>query len=154
MARSRDIQYVQFYTGGSAARQIEFPEKKKPQPKPKQQRQKLRTVALDPVAAVGTVVALVMLVCMIVGFVQVCNANTQLELLQAQVVQLEAENTYLERQYANGYDLNEIRLAAESMGLVPVEEVEHITISLPEPEVVEQTSWWENLLLELKALFA
>ena len=154
MARSRDIQYVQYYTGGSAARQVSYPEKKKPQPQPKAQSRKLPVLALDPVAILGTVVALVMLACMVVGFVQVCNANTQVELLQAQVAQLEAENTYLQRQYSGSYDLNEIRLAAESMGLVPIEQVEHITVAVPEIVEEEPVSWWEGILLEIKALFA
>ena len=70
------------------------------------------------------------------------------------MAQLEAENTYLQRQYSSSYDLNEIRLAAESMGLVPIEQVEHITVAVPEIVEEEPISWWEGILLEIKALFA
>lgn len=154
MARSNDIQYVRYYTAGSAARKVELPQKKVSQPKPKLKKAARPLVKLDGLAALGTVVAVIMLVCMVVGFIQVCHTNAQVQRLEAYVARLELENESLRAEYAHGYDLDEIHLAAQSMGLVPEEQVRHITIADPESEVQVETTWWQNLLEDITALFA
>ena len=67
---------------------------------------------------------------------------------------LEAENERLRTEYAHELDLAEIRVSAEAMGLVPVEEVRHVKLRLPEPVAVEEITWWEQWILDFKALFA
>ena len=69
MARKSDIQYVQFYMDGSAARQLELeprrPKKKLQQPRPR--RQKKIVLHVDFIAVAGMLVAGVMLLLMLTG---------------------------------------------------------------------------------------
>ena len=154
MARSNDIQYVRYYSAGSAARKLELPEKKNPKPKPTAKQMAKPLLRVDGLAAVGTAVAAIMLVCMVIGFIRVCHTNAQVQKLESYVARLEVENKNLRTEYAHGYDLEEIRIAAQSMGLVPEEQVRHITVSVAEPEVQVQPTWWQDLWENMKALFA
>lgn len=153
MARSGDIQYVRFYSAGSAARQVEIPEKQAaPVRRPKAK--KAAIIKVDGLAVVGTAVALVMLVCMLVGFAQVSQANAEREALRAQVYQLELENQALKTEYEHSYDLEEIRVAAEAMGMVPAEQTRHITVSVSEAAQQMEPTWWESFIARLQSLFA
>lgn len=157
MARSNDVQYVRFYSYGSAAEKVELPVKEKKKitlPKPNLERVSRRVLKMDALALTGIVVAAVMLVCMLIGLVQVNIANAQLQQAQILVSQLEAEHDRLKTEYEHGYDLAEIRVSAEAMGMVPVEEVRHVKLKVPEAVVVEEITWWEQWILDFKALFA
>lgn len=157
MARSNDVQYVRFYSYGSAAEKVELPVKEKKKitlPKPKLEQVSWKILKMDALALTGIVVAAVMLVCMLIGLIQVNIANAELQRAQVLVAQLEAENDRLQTEYAHGYDLAEIRISAEAMGMVPVEEVRHVKIKVPEAVEVETVSWWEQWILDFKALFA
>ena len=157
MARSNDVQYVRYYSYGSAAEKMEVPAKEKKKvsiPKPKLQKVRQKLLKLDALAVTGIAVAAVMLACMLVGLAQVSRADAELTRAQVYVANLEAENERLRDEYERGYDLTEIRVVAEAIGLVPVEEVRHITVSVPEyPEEMEPT-WWEQFVEDFKALFA
>lgn len=158
MARSNEIQYVRFYSYGSAAEKLTRPEKEKkkavlPEAKPKQEH--VWRVKMEPLAMTGLVLAGVMLVCMVIGLVQVGAANARLQQAQLLVAQLQLENDRLQDEYDRGYDLAEIRVSAEAMGLVSTDEVRHVTVKVPpqtksEPEL----SWWAQWLQDFKALFA
>ena len=157
MARSNDVQYVRFYSYGSAAEKVELPVKEKKKitlPKPKLEQVSWKILKMDALALTGIVVAAVMLVCMLIGLIQVNIANAELQRAQVLVAQLEAENDRLQTEYVHGYDLAEIRISAEAMGMVPVEEVRHVKIKVPEAVEVETVSWWEQWILDFKALFA
>lgn len=158
MARSNEIQYVRFYSYGSVAEKLTRPEKGKkkavlPEAKPKQE--PARRVKLDPLAMTGLVLAGVMLVCMLVGLLQVGAANARLQQAQLLVAQLQVENDRLQNEYDRGYDLAEIRVSAEAMGLVSMDEVRHVTVKLPPQRSSEpELSWWEQWLQDFKTLFA
>jgi hypothetical protein len=154
MARSGDIQYVRFYSAGSAARQLELPEKKAAPARRRKARRAPAVIKLDGLAAVGTAVALVMLVCMLVGFVQLSRANAELEAVRAQVCQLELENQALRTEYEHGYDLEAVRIAAQSMGMIPAEQTQHITVDVPQHTQHTDTGWWASLIAQLRSLFA
>ena len=156
MARSNDIQYIRYYTPGSAATKVELPKiaKKQPVSKPKAEKAKTPVVQLDGLAAVGIVVAAVMLLCMLMGFAQVCSLNRQVQDLEVYISQLEVQQENLQAEYDHGYDLEQVRLAAQSMGLVPVDQVQHITVDLPETETVAEQTWWEGFLETIKDFFA
>ena len=156
MARSNDIQYIRYYTPGSAAEKVELPKivRKQPKPRPEPKTIQPTVIRVDGLAAIGIVVAAVMLLCMLMGVVQVCALNRQVQDLEVYVSRLEVRNEQLQKEYDHGYDLEEIRLAAESMGLVSVDQVEHITVHIPETETVVQLSWWESLISAFKEFFA
>ena len=157
MARSNEVQYIRYYSPGSAAEKVELPRIPRKQPKPKAapaQKQTAPVVRVDGLAAIGIVVAAVMLLCMLMGCVQVYNLNRQIQDLEVYVSQLELRQESLEADYAHGYDLEEIRQAAESMGLVPKDQVQHVTIHIPETETVVEISWWDTVLNAIREFFA
>ena len=156
MARRDEIRYVQYYTSGSAAYLLDKkPEQKKQTTEfiPSKPARQI-TIKLDPVAVLGTVVAVIMLVCVLIGVAQVNRVNEQIGLVETQLSGLKAEYSILESEYAHGYDLDEIRVAAMAMGMVPQEQVRHITVSASVPHPEEALSWWESLVSDIQELFA
>ena len=153
MAKREDIQYVRYYAYGSAA--------VKTQP---EQRRSVRTeaqpvpaaepilVPFSPVAVFGAAVAVVMLVLVLVGFVQLNRQNNEIQTMELYMSSLKSENYALNKEYQAGYDLEEIRTAAEAMGLVPIEQVKHVTIHIPEPEVVVELPWYQQLWNDFLAM--
>ena len=156
MARINQVQYVNFYTAGSAAYKYEptpLPKKKQAQ-LPKMRRKKRILVYVDPVAILGVCIAMVMLVMMISSFVQLSTAQKQEAQMAAYVEQLQQENVQLRSEYEAGYDPEEIRQIALGMGMVPADQVEHIQIQAAPPVVEEELTAWENFCMFLTGLFA
>ena len=137
MALQPDIQYVRFYTAGSAARKLELqPEKKKakisaPQ-RPQTRRKKKAVVYVDPISVCAVLVAAVMFVAMAVGMLRLGSMNTQTAQMESYVTQLRSENVMLRKEYESGYDLKDVEQKALEMGLVPIDQVEKVVIDLPE----------------------
>ena len=154
MAKRSDIQYVRYYAPGSEALKLDpQPERRKKTwtaPVPVEER---KVIHFDPVAIFGTAVAVLMAVCLVIGFVQLNHMNDRIAQAQTDLSALKSQHYELEKNYNNGYDLNEVRDAAAAMGLVPMDQVQHITIHLPEQEVVEELPWWQEQWLEFKAMF-
>lgn len=135
MARQPEIQYIRLYTQGSAARQLEMapPDRKKPRTRlPKPRREKQMVIRLDPIALCGIVVAAVMLVLMVVGSLRLYRIQQETARMEKYVAALQLENQVLEYTYESGFDLEEIREIALSMGMIPKEDVPQITIRVPE----------------------
>ena len=154
MARKYTERYVRFYTVGSAAAKLETVERKAALPKYKTP-EKRKPIAVDPIALMGSAVAIVLAVLMLVGFVQVAHTSAQVRALETQVMTLELEQEQLRQKYENGYDLEEVRVAAESMGMIPAEEAVHVRVEVPTETVeVPQVSWWESVLMQLRQFFA
>ena len=82
MAVRTDIQYVQFYVDGSTARKPEQKTQAKHAAAPKYRRVKRKVVVVDPVAILGTVVTVCLLVAMLVGFVQYRNIQNKSEQME------------------------------------------------------------------------
>ena len=154
MAQRPDIRYIQFYTDGSAARKVEPVAPLKTIKLPAVKKQKRTTVYIDPVAVASIGMAVVMAVLIVVGFVRLNNAQQELQTMSAYVDTLRAENTQLQEKFSEGYDLEQIERTALALGFVPVEQVEHIHVTLPEiVEPVEPTAW-ERFTTFLAGLFA
>jgi hypothetical protein len=154
MAKREEIQYVRYYATGSTAVKLDpQPERRKkarPAVKPAQQR---IAIPFDPLAWIGTAVAVVMVLCVMVGFFQLNHINDQVAQAQTDLTALKNQHYELEKNYENGYDLVDVANAAKAMGLVPMAEVEQITIHIPEPEVVEELPWWQEWWMEFRAMF-
>ena len=154
MARNNYDRYVRFYTFGSTAVKVVDPRRTAKLPKYQKPR-KRQPIPFDPVAFAGSVVAVLLAVLMVVGLVQVTSANAQVQELQTQLTGLQQQEQMLLEQYHSGFDLEEIRAAAESMGMVSVEEAAHIRVQVPTQSVQVQTlSWWDNMLASLRQFFA
>lgn len=156
MALQPDIQYVQFYMDGSAARKIE-PKREtgktvRPMPRRKARR---RVVAVDPVALVGTVVAVIMLVAMAFGVAEYRETLLRAEQMSTYVEQLQNENAALNQVYRDSYDLEDVYEVATAIGMVPVENLEDIPISVEVPQKTEtDRNVWESITTFLAGLFA
>ena len=157
MNQKPKIQYVgQFYVHGSEARQLQLQEQKR-QAKtklPLARIQKIEKIYVDPVALVGIVVAVVMLVTMVLGAVQIKRDWDRYEQASAYVSELKKENARLNHAYRLSYDLEDIKSKALAMGLVPKSELEtvSITVTVPEREPVLTRS--DEIRLFLEGLFA
>ena len=157
MALQPDIQYVPIcYVDGSTARKLEQPVyKTSAAPQPRRRKAKRIVVAVDPVAIFGLLIAVVMLVCMISGFVEYSVLRQQNRQMSDYVTSLELEKAQLEQNYRDGYDLDEIRDFAEANGMVPAERAPqiHIDVELPQQEQTQLT-FWETVTTFLAGLFA
>ena len=155
MAQRAAVQYVQFYTAGSAARKIAIEQPKKTERKPRVAKQKKIVVPIDPLALAGTVTALVLLVLMVVGVFQVQSAREKNAQMVQYVETLKSENAFLQSTYDNGYDLQQVENTALALGMVPAEQVERIPIRMDVPQEVQpETGFWSSLTAFLAGLFA
>ena len=154
MARKYTERYVRYYTFGSAAAKLEQQQKQAELPKYKAP-QKRRPIAFDPFAVAGNAVAILLAVLMVVGLIQVAGTTAQVRELETKVAVLELEQQMLQERYESGYDLEEVRIAAQSMGMVQVQDADHVRLNIPaENQQDQQLSWWDSLLLSLRQIFA
>ena len=148
--------YIQFYTPGTAAVKVQIQDEQTwaPLPEPKQERKIM--IHVDPVAILGFVVAVCMLILMTVGINQLNSARREVATLEHYVAELTAENHALKETYSTGYNLGDIRQKALDMGMVPVEEIpeSHIYITMPLPQAEEPATAWEQAAAFLTGLFA
>ena len=154
MARYPDIRYIQFDICGNPACKPELRNNKNPRPAHQAVTGKRRNIYIDPLAIGGIAVAIVMLVLMLVGFAQLGEAGQQAEQLAHQVEQLRQKNEELLQERAENVDLEELRWQAEALGLVPLEQVEHITVKAPIEEAEKSVEGWGQFYSFLAGLFA
>lgn len=154
MVQKPKIQYVgQFYVHGSEARALEQEARKKPKTRlPLAQLEKIEKVYIDPVAVAGIAVAVIMLITMMVGALQLRNDWRVYEEMENYVSYLQTENARLTHEYRRSYDLDEIEMKALAMGMVPKKDMEvvnvAITMPVPEPELTledEILRFWYGL---------
>ena len=157
MSQKPKIQYVgQFYIHGSEARQLELQEKKKQAKSklPLERLRKIEVVYLDPVAIFGIVTALVMLTVMILGVLQIRDDWKEYRVMSNYVSRLNSENAEMRADYRSQYDLEDIRIKAQALGMVPKSDLEvrtvYVTIPQPEPEM----TWLDELQWFLSGLLA
>ena len=157
MNQKPKIQYVgQFYIHGSEARQLELQEKKKRAKSklPMERLHKAEVIYLDPVAIFGITVALIMLAVMIVGAVRIHADWQEYRVMSDYVSRLNSENAQLQADYRSQYDIEDIRVKAAALGMVPKSELEkrtvYVTVPQPEPEMtwLEEIQWFLNGLFE------
>ena len=154
MARKTNERYVRYYTFGSAAAKLEEEQKQAVLPKYKAPL-KRKPISFDPFAFAGNAVAILLAVLMVVGFIQVAHTTAQVRDLQTQVTALELEKEMLTERYESSYDLEEIRIAAQSMGMVEAEDAAHVRVNVPaQTEEVQRLSWWDSLMMSLRQFFA
>ena len=152
-----NIEYIeQYYSYGSEAKVVEFKpafQEKKVQV-PKQEKEPVTTLCIDPIAFCGLMVAVVMLVVMIAGVIHfnvICQDHA---IMENYVNQLREENVLLSQQYRAGYDLEQVGITARTLGMIPVEEAQTISIQVqvpvrqPEPGFLDNLAWFLGGLFE------
>ncbi|MBQ8880559.1 MAG: hypothetical protein IJ030_00070 [Oscillospiraceae bacterium] len=155
MAQGVDVQYIQFYTQGSAAKQIAPAISVHTGALPQVKKRKALKIYLDPVALIGTAVAICMLIMMFVGCASLQAEQKKTAAMVEQVELLRQENESLRVQYAAECDLEEVRETALALGMIPREEAAHTAIQLELPPVeVPPVSTWQKIGTFLAGLFA
>ena len=155
MAQRLDVQYVQFYTDGSAARKFAPLAPLKTMKLPKLKKAKRIVLHIDPVAVAGIAMAAFMIVLMLVGVSQLNQQRRELNQMTEYVEQLQVENQLLEGRFERNCDMEALEQTALALGLVPQDQVKHVTIAAPEVEDhQEQQGTWERFYIFLTGLFA
>ena len=156
MARQPEIQYINATVCGRSAYQIEPKplRKKKRVQLPKAKREKMKVVAVDPVALVSIGVACTLFILLVVGFFRLQDARAETVALSNYVSSLQEQNSQLQDTYAAGYDLEEIEKIALAMGKVPASQVPQISVQVQLPAEAEEPTAWESFCAFLTGLFA
>lgn len=155
MARKPEVQYIRYYTDGSAARQPEWkPFKRSKTTLPEVRKEKVQVLYVQPLAVAGILLSAVLLVMLAVGCVQLHSARQELYAMEDYVAKLSWDNALRRSNYEASYDLETIRLSAEAMGMIPAEEARHITVQLPAVQAQAPDTVWTRLGDFLRGLFA
>ena len=155
MANYTEVHYINAYVSGTCAPAVKpkaGAEKKPVMPKLRKNRKMV--IPVDPVAIFGIVVACVMTVMLMVGFVTLNEVNNEAAAMEQYVASLQEENITLQNTYDNGYDLDQVRQIAESMGMVSIDQVPHISLDVTMPVQEAEPTPWETFLTFLAGLFA
>ena len=119
MARKPEIQYIQYYVDGTAARKPEpqqLPRKQK-KPLPQKRRRPRYVLKVQPLAVFGIVLAVVLLCVMFSGISEFLEARRQLQQMQDHVISQRQQNALLREKYEEGINLEEIHRAALALGI-------------------------------------
>ena len=155
MAMKPEIQYVErFYVYGSEVAAEKLQEQQAAEQARKQQKQlQVHKIYVDLGALIWTCAAIVLLAAMVFSGLRLNRMWNEKEAMASYVSGLQLENSNLQHNYRISYDLEEIAVQAEELGLVPESEAEvrYIRVSLPEPE--EKWTFWGNLRWFFEGLF-
>ena len=155
MTQRRPIEYVQFYTVGSAARKLEVEKIQLAEPVFQNAVPiKRKKVYVDPVAICGMLVAFCMLLTLFVGFFHLRNVQQDRIAMENYVIHLQHVNAERKEIYHDAYNLEEVEKTARALGMVPVDQVAHRTIDVTEPMPEDTISVWEQVGTFLSGLFA
>ena len=157
MVRKPDIQYIdKFYVHGSEARVLELkPQKKKARTVlPSFYPQKETVVRVDALSLCAIAVAVTMIVLMVVGCFQLKASYQRYEAMNDYVISLQNENVKLSAKYYAGFDPVDIHWKATALGMIPMDEVKTMTISVTIPQEEPAPTMWEDVVWFLKGLLA
>lgn len=154
MAQRVDVRYVNFYTAGSSALKVAPAISLKTLELPKKRRAKRVTLRIDPVAAAGILMAVVMSILMTVGVFQLVNVRNNEVAMAAYVDTLQTENEALRMAFEEGCNLNDVETTALALGMVPAEQVQRVKLQVEKPAADEESGAIKNLFTFLTGLFA
>lgn len=158
MAQRPDVEYIRLYTNGSAALKLESvqdPRYVSTDTPACPYKRKRKKIYVDPVAIGSILLAVCMLVAVFSGFARLKQAREQVAVMEAYVQTLQAEHAVLTRRYKSGYDLEEIRLTALALDMIPAEQAPCVMLQIPqEQEPVAQMSFWDRVGTFFASLFA
>lgn len=155
MAMQPEIRYINTYVSGNVAAQpAKMPQKTSSIRLPKARKQQKWLIQVDLVAVGGLMAAFVLSIMLVVGLVQMNQAKQEVAMYKEYAMSLKQDNAQMRDIYASEYDLEEVRDIALTMGMVPVEEVEHVTMQVATPQVVHEPTAWESFWTFFLGMFA
>ena len=155
MAQRVDINYIQYYTQGSAAKKVAPAISVHTGALPQIKKRAVQKIYVDPVACLGAVIAVCMLVTMLVGWSDLRAEQAKTAQMVEQVEMLQQQNEALHAQYTEACNLEEIEEAALALGMIPRQEASHTAIQIELPPVQEKpVNMWQKIGTFLTGLFA
>ena len=156
MVQKPKIQYIgQFYVYGSEARALELEQKKQAKTKlPLAKLETIEKIYVDPVALAAIGVAVILLVVMLFGAVQLQKDWASYQQMADYVTELKTENARLDQTYRAGYDLEDIEMKALAMGLVPGNELKSMAVTITIPEKAPVMTWDQKVVRFWNELWA
>ena len=156
MVQKPKIQYIgQFYVYGSEARALEQEQKKQAKTKlPLAKLETIEKIYVDPVALAAIGVAVILLVVMLFGAVQLQKDWASYQQMADYVTELKTENARLDQTYRAGYDLEDIEMKALAMGLVPGSELKSMAVTITIPEKAPVMTWDQKVVRFWNELWA
>ena len=154
MAQRVDIQYVQYYAPDSTARRVVPTTTPYLHPARPTTKRKIKRIYVDPVAALGIVVATSMLIMMAVGVSRLQAEQKKNAVMTEYVAQLTVQNQQLQEAYAASYDLAEVEKTALALGMIPAEEARHTTITVQTVQPQQELTIWNRIGAFFTGLFA
>ena len=155
MAAQPEVRYINAYVSGNVVKQPEkMPQKKSSVQLPKIRRKQRLVIPVDVVALGGIVAAVVLAVMLITSVVQMSQAKQEAKQLQAYSASLEQENAQLRDTYTSSYDQEEVRQIAQTIGMVPAEQVQHHQVQVVEPAKTPEPTALESFWTFVVGMFA
>ena len=154
MAQQTEVRYVRFYTDGSTARKLDVMRPAAKTTLPKKRKQKKILLAVDPVAILGTLAAIAMLIIMLVSLFLYVEERNKAEIMEQRVAEMRVENEKLQAEYEAGYDIDTVEKTALALGMVPEEQVTHVKLEVKQPAPEKEPSAWAQFVAMLSGLFA
>lgn len=155
MAMQPEVRYINAYVSGTAVPKPEKTPQAKPLVRlPKIKKQQKWLISVDMVSVGGILAAAVLSVMLIVGLVQMNQAQQEAKMFRDYTMSLEQKNAQLHDTYTSGYDLEEVRSIATAMGMVPAEQVQHLQMQVTEHETTQEPTPWESFWTFLTGMFA
>jgi len=154
MAQRVDVQYIQYYTPDSTARRVMPTTTPVLHPARPTTKRKIKRIYVDPVAALGIVVATCMMIMMAVGVSQLRAESAKSAVMADYVASLEVQNQQLQAEYAASYDLAEVEKTALALGMIPAAEAKHTTVAIDIAEPQAELTFWNRISTFLTGLFA
>lgn len=100
-------------------------------------------ITIDLVGLAGLVMSVVLALCMLAGGLRYYEAAQLRNAAQEQVTELRQEQAELREIYEAGFDPEQIRQAATSLGMIPMEQAR--TVPIEAPAVQEELTFWQWL---------
>ena len=151
-----ESRYIQYYTAGSEARELVVPVlRAEAKPEKRSRKSRMPVLYIDPLAILGMVTALVLMVCVLVAFGQYKQAKADYEHVYNYNFTLKQQYEDLQETYAGSYNKEDVRMEVILMGYVPSSMVQHVTIRAEKPaELPAQPGVLEQAWMYLTELFA
>lgn len=155
MIQKPKIQYVgQFYIYGSEAPALKDKRKKAKTGLPVARPTPVDEIRVEPVAILSIFLAVTLVLVMGVGAIRLYGEVRTYTVMADYADSLAQENTRVRQAYRECVDLSEIESRAKALGLVPVDQVEVLTVHLTPPITQQEETLWDDIQWFFRGLFA
>lgn len=139
--RKMKIEYVRYNVGTEAYQIAPKEPRRNTAARPKAHKAppkkvQVKEICIDPLALIAICLTVVMVALMFVGFSRLQAAQAEQQQMEQYLQWLETEKQELTEYFDSGYNPEAVRKAALSLGMIPVEEVDHWDVPMDAPAVV------------------